>query len=131
MLRFAPATVQVERKAGNIYLRSPQKLAPYARCVTEWLVQWSDREPTRIFLAERKGEGWRKLSFRWGIFFLFCAVANEILWRSLARMFPPEQADSYWAGFKLFGFSGLIFIFTLTQMPLITRHSLEEQAQDK
>ncbi|HTM61831.1 MAG TPA: feruloyl-CoA synthase [Burkholderiales bacterium] len=64
MLRFAPATVQVERKNGNTYLHSPQKLAPYARCVTEWLVQWSDREPTRIFLAERKGEGWRKLSYR-------------------------------------------------------------------
>jgi len=64
MLRFAPATVHVERKEGNTYLRSPQKLAPYARCVTEWLVQWSDREPTRTFLAERKGEGWRKLSYR-------------------------------------------------------------------
>src|SRR5438045_9564443 len=64
MLRLAPATVHVERKNGNIYLRSPQKLAPYARCVTEWLVQWSDREPTRTFLAERKGEGWRKLSYR-------------------------------------------------------------------
>src|SRR5881398_2169243 len=64
MLRFAPATVQVERKNGNIYLRSPQKLAPYARCVTEWLVQWSDKEPERTFLAERKGEGWRKLSYR-------------------------------------------------------------------
>src|SRR5256885_15491207 len=64
MLHFAPATVQVERKNGNIYLRSPQKLGPYARCVTEWLVQWSDREPTRTFLAERKGEGWRKLSYR-------------------------------------------------------------------
>ena len=64
MLRFAPATVQLERRNGNTYLRSPQKLAPYARCVTEWLVQWSDREPTRTFLAERKGEGWRKLSYR-------------------------------------------------------------------
>ena len=64
MLRFAPAAVQVERKNGNIYLRSPQELAPYARCVTEWLVQWSDKEPNRTFLAERKGEGWRKLSYR-------------------------------------------------------------------
>src|SRR6478609_9732964 len=64
MLRFAPATVQVERKNGNTYLHSPQKLAPYARCVTEWLVQWSDKEPTRTFLAERKGDGWRKLSYR-------------------------------------------------------------------
>src|SRR5438445_2186056 len=64
MLRLAPATVHVERKNGNIYLRSPQKLAPYARCVTEWLVQWSDKAPERTFLAERKGEGWRKLSYR-------------------------------------------------------------------
>ena len=64
MLRFAPATVQVDREDGNTYLRSPQKLAPYARCVTEWLVQWSDKEPNRTFLAERKGEGWRKLSYR-------------------------------------------------------------------
>ena len=63
-LRLAPATVDVERKSGNIYLRSPQKLAPYARCVTEWLVQWSDRAPERIFLAERMGEGWRRVSYR-------------------------------------------------------------------
>src|SRR6059058_5860764 len=64
MLRLAPPTVQVERKNGNLYLRSPQKLAPYARCVTEWLVQWSDKAPTRTFLAERKGDGWRELSYR-------------------------------------------------------------------
>src|SRR5438128_2352853 len=64
MLRLAPPKVQVERKNGNIYLRSPQKLAPYARCVTEWLAQWSDKAPERTFLAERKGEGWRKLSYR-------------------------------------------------------------------
>src|SRR5882672_9676717 len=64
MLRLAPATVQVEKRNGNIYLRSPQKLGPHARCVTEWLVQWSDKAPERTFLAERKGEGWRKLSYR-------------------------------------------------------------------
>src|SRR2546421_1465377 len=64
MLRLAAATVQVERKNGNTYLRSPQKLAPYARCVTDWLVQWSDKAPERAFLAQRKGEGWRKLSSR-------------------------------------------------------------------
>src|SRR5436189_828793 len=64
MLRLAAPAVQVERRGGNIYLRSPQTLAPYARCVTEWLVQWSDKVPERIFLAERKGEGWRKLSYR-------------------------------------------------------------------
>ena len=64
MLRLAPAAVDVVRRDGNTYLRSPQKLAPHARCVTEWLSRWSDKAPERTFLAERKGEGWRKLSYR-------------------------------------------------------------------
>ena len=63
-LRLAPRTVNVERRAGNIYLRSPEKLAPYGRCITEWLVRWSDKAPERTFLAERKGDGWRKVSYR-------------------------------------------------------------------
>jgi feruloyl-CoA synthase len=63
-LRLAPAAVNVERRGGAIYLRSPQKLVPYARCITEWLSQWSDKAPERLFLAERKGDGWRKLGYR-------------------------------------------------------------------
>ena len=63
-LRLAPPQVHVERKGGNTYLRSPQKLAPTVRCVTEWLVRWSDHQPTRVFLAERKGDGWRKVTYR-------------------------------------------------------------------
>jgi feruloyl-CoA synthase len=45
-------------------LRSPQKLAAYPRCVTEWLVQWSDQAPERTFLAERAAERWKKLTYR-------------------------------------------------------------------
>src|SRR5687767_1675273 len=64
-MRFAPAQAELEQRAdGSMLLRSPQKLGPYARCVTEWLVEWSDRAPSRDFLAERKGEGWRRLSYR-------------------------------------------------------------------
>jgi feruloyl-CoA synthase len=64
-LRFAPAKVELEKRAdGTMLLRSPQKLGSYARCVTEWLVHWSDQAPDRIFLAERKGDGWRKMSYR-------------------------------------------------------------------
>ena len=65
-LRFAPPKVEVEKRAdGSMLLRSPQKLGPYARCVTEWLVQWSDRAPDRVFLAERSPSGsWRKLTYR-------------------------------------------------------------------
>jgi feruloyl-CoA synthase len=64
-LRLAPARVELEKRAdASMVLRSPQKLGPYSRCVTEWLVEWSDRVPTRVFLAERKGEAWRKISYR-------------------------------------------------------------------
>jgi feruloyl-CoA synthase len=63
-LRFAPARVDLQRREDVLYLRSPQKLGPYPRCVTEWLVQWSDKAPTRVFLAERKDDGWRKLTYR-------------------------------------------------------------------
>ncbi len=64
-MRLAPAKVELEKRPdGSMLLRSPQKLGPYARCVTEWLVQWSDKVPARIFLAERKGDGWKKLTYR-------------------------------------------------------------------
>ena len=64
-LRFAPAEVNVEKRPdGSSVLRSPQKLGAYARCVTEWLVHWSDHSPERVFLAERSGEGWRRISYR-------------------------------------------------------------------
>jgi feruloyl-CoA synthase len=64
-MKFAPAKVELEKRAdGTTLLRSPQKLGPYARCVTEWLVQWSDRAPNRVFLAERVKEDWRKVTYR-------------------------------------------------------------------
>lgn len=65
-MRLAPAKVEREKRAdGSMLLRSPQKLGSYARCVTEWLVQWSDRAPERVFLAERNASGsWRKVSYR-------------------------------------------------------------------
>jgi feruloyl-CoA synthase len=64
-VRFAPPKVELQKRPdGSMVLRSPQKLAPYARCVTEWLAQWSDAAPESVFLAERKGDGWRKLTYR-------------------------------------------------------------------
>ena len=64
-LRFAPAKAELEKRPdGTMLLRSPQKLGRYARCVTEWLVQWADRAPQRVFLAERGVSGsWQKLTY--------------------------------------------------------------------
>jgi feruloyl-CoA synthase len=65
-VRFAPAKVELDKRPdGSMLLRSPQKLGAYARCVTEWLVHWSDNAPERVFLAERgKNDSWRKLTYR-------------------------------------------------------------------
>jgi feruloyl-CoA synthase len=64
-LRYAPADVRVETRAdGTILLRSPQPLKPYTRAVGDWLLHWYERAPDRTFLAERKGEGWRRLNYR-------------------------------------------------------------------
>ena len=63
-LRFAPAEVEVEKRAdGVIVLRSPLALAPYARAVGDWLVHWSRYGPDRVFLAEREGDHWRRLTY--------------------------------------------------------------------
>ncbi len=63
-LRFAPAQVHVEKRGdGTMILRSPQTLGSYPRAVGEWLVQWARKEPQRIFLAERAGETWRKVTY--------------------------------------------------------------------
>ncbi len=64
-LRYAPTSVQrEERPGGEILLRSTQPLQPYARAVGDWLVRWNERAPERTFLAEKKGEGWRRLTYR-------------------------------------------------------------------
>ena len=64
-------------------------------------------------------EGWRKLTFRWGIFFLFLAVLNEVVWRNFS--------DDVWVSFKVWGTMPITILFTLAQMPLIMKHSLEEK----
>ncbi|WP_132552322.1 septation protein A [Rhizobium azibense] len=61
-------------------------------------------------------EGWRKLTVRWGIFFLFLAVLNEAVWRNFS--------DDFWVTFKVWGTMPITIIFTMAQMPLIMKHSI-------
>jgi len=63
-------------------------------------------------------EGWRKLTFRFAMFFVAMAVLNEIVWRT--------QSTDFWVNFKVFGIMGLTFAFSLSQMPLLNRHHLPE-----
>ena len=64
--------------------------------------------------------GWRRLTFRFAIFFAAMAVLNEIVWRT--------QSTDTWVTFKVFGLLGLTFLFGMCQMPLLNRHSTAEAA---
>lgn len=63
-------------------------------------------------------EGWRKLSFRWALFFFALAAINEIVWRT--------QTTDFWVSFKVFGIMPLTIAFALAQTPLILRHEVKK-----
>lgn len=72
---------------------------------------------------ELDAEGWRKLTIRWGVFFLLLAVLNEVVWRNFD--------ENTWLFFKVWGTLPLTAAFTLSQMPLILRHEIKQPAQEK
>ncbi len=63
-LTFGPPDVMVERRPDGVMLaRSPHPLGPHPRAMTDWLDHWARLAPERVFLAERSGEQWRKLTY--------------------------------------------------------------------
>ena len=86
-LSFAPREVNLEKRGdGTLLLRSPDRLGLTARCVTEWLDRWAREAPRRDFLCERKGEGWRRISY------LEAFGAARILGQALLHMeLGPER----------------------------------------
>ena len=64
-------------------------------------------------------EGWRILSRRWGMFFLFLAGLNEFIWRSFST--------SFWVDFKVFGMFSLTILFVLSQIPLVEKYKAPEE----
>src|SRR5918999_6169397 len=67
-------------------------------------------------------EGWRKLTVRWAVFFVFLAVLNEIVWRNFST--------DFWVSFKVFGALPLTFIFAMLQVPLLNKYAAPEVKND-
>lgn len=61
--------------------------------------------------------GWKKLSRNWALFFLAMAGANEVI----------RQAFDFntWLTLKVWGVTALSFLFTMAQIPMLTRHGLK------
>ena len=78
----------------------------------------------RLFLKSIMGaawritdEGWRALTVRFALFFFLMGALNEVVWRT--------QSTDVWVNFKVFGLTGLIMGFILTQLPLLKRYAIE------
>ena len=63
-------------------------------------------------------EGWRKLTFRWAMFFFVLAALNEIVWRT--------QTTDFWVSFKVFGIMPITIAFALAQTPLLMRYEVKD-----
>ena len=59
-------------------------------------------------------EGWRVLTIRWGLFFLFLAALNEIVWRNFS--------EDFWVSFKLWGLMPITMVFAMSQVSLLQRY---------
>jgi intracellular septation protein len=62
----------------------------------------------------------RTLTLRYALFFFTLALANEVVWRT--------QSTIFWAFFKFPGVPILIFLFAMTQAPLMLKHLPDDDA---
>lgn len=65
----------------------------------------------------------RTLTLRYGLFFFGLAVANEAVWRT--------QSTIVWGFFKFPGVAILIFLFAMSQAPLMMKHMPDDEAETK
>ncbi|MCJ2188702.1 inner membrane-spanning protein YciB [Novosphingobium beihaiensis] len=68
-------------------------------------------------------EGWMKLSRNWAWFFLLLAVLNTILVYTVSF--------ETWLQAKLWGFTVLSFVFTFSQLPMVLKHGMGEEAKEE
>jgi len=59
--------------------------------------------------------GWRRLTWRWGLFFFALAALNEAVWRT--------TPTGTWVSFHTWGMMSLIFLFALSQTPFLLKHA--------
>ena len=62
---FAPQQVSAEyRGDGTVLIRSALSLGTPVKTTSDWLHRWANEVPSRPFIAESSGPGWRRLSYR-------------------------------------------------------------------
>lgn len=64
MPSYVPHDVAREDRAdGSIILTSRIPLGPVARNTGDWLHEWAEKAPDRVFIGQRSGDGWREVRY--------------------------------------------------------------------
>jgi len=77
---------RTDRPDGSILLQSGYDLGPVARSTGDWLHMWADKTPEQVFLAERSGAGWRKVTYAQAL-----EAVRSIAGHLLSRDLGPER----------------------------------------
>ena len=64
-----------------------------------------------------KPQGWTVLTLRWGLFFFFLAILNEVVWRT--------QTTDFWVAFKVWATMPLTIVFAALQLPVLSKYAPE------
>ncbi len=72
-------------------------------------------QPLLNSVIQLEARGWRLLTLRWALFFVFLALVNEIVWRNFST--------DFWVSFKLFGIMPMTAIFGMAQVGLLKRYA--------
>ena len=76
-----------------------------------------------VYMLEPRG--WQVLTVRWGIFFFFLAMLNEVAWRGAEQFFTdPDSADKFYAGFKFWAVIPITIVFSMFQLPVLNKYAL-------
>ncbi len=82
------------------------------------IVSYLKKKPILAILFESQiqmsKQSWLTLSLRFGCYFIFLAILNEIIWRNFAT--------DFWVDFKVFGMMTLSIIFMILQFPFLVRN---------
>jgi intracellular septation protein len=79
--------------------------------------------PIRILMGDSIAlpeAAWRKLTLRFGLFFLVLAAVNELVWRT--------QPEAVWVAFRFPGLLIVSMVFAGTQIPLMMKQAEAAQA---
>jgi intracellular septation protein len=89
------------------------------------------KNPLKALMGESlvlPDHAWKTLTFRYGLFFAGCALANEVIWRSFKHMYSPAIADERWGIWRLVVI-GLAFVFAISQTPFMMKNMEQPDAK--